>query len=1698
MAGAVSSTPSVAAASAAIVRDRDLPPMFDGGDPLMFKRYQKDLELWQFETELPKSKHGVKMLRQLTGTARAVADELSVPDITAEDGASRIMARLKEHFAPYLESALPRAFERAIYAEHRKGKESIQDYVIRMDAAFKELEEEGVKMNDTVKGYVVFRHASLTQVQEDQVTTWTAGSYEREKVIKALRKLEKVTRDQKSKSYITEEGGGEAYETDEAFGSFEEEDPDYVWIGDGDLNEIYDEEDLQHALATYQEVRKAIRDQRTNRQSWGKGKGKDTRRFPGPFKNRSDAGARRIHVDMLKLRTKCARCGQVGHWAKECQGQPDTYAKNRAASSGASTMSGKSGFFSASVEKGASVLWEGHGNAVITLGRFLRKAEKVVEVQEKQFCGIATQPELGVVDTAAQSGLIGEEALNRLQVALHEHGLKVAWRDRKAQARGVGGEAQVVGVAEVPLGIGGICGVLECTVVRENVPLLLPVKLLRELGAQIDLFNNKMCLNKFGVQVSMEVMPSGHATTSVMDFGSQGWSLPDEAKAAGLKDHEFRECDDPHAAMIGIKSNNDPNQSNSNPAQNVFAMASCSGAQLGGRGNDALRPRTSASQLEAGGKQNGQANAQTRRSSRRGGSLAARWICCWIMAVTIPRSGGTSIHGAIPLHELTSAYGQARQVRCSDTERPVPWPAQMCQETHGRCGEMHTPEDVSGSCREWSSEGGVVSRVPRKMESGIHGAEEHQTQGEASTMHTATEPKPSNKHQQPMPHDAIIRHDGQHPRGDQMPPSTSSQQADGEEGGPHQGQTLLQVPTTGVQPVYVGSTRGEHLEEPDATHAKATHTGASQRIAGSSTGSEEAARGAEGQGNTSATYATGSASNTGDGKGSEHRSDHTTPGGNDEAATASSYTDSTHARASAVDDRSSRRGEDGQGLQRHSISAADSRANSGTPQGDGATAESAVSTEHRWDDAPWMCPIRNQAQLNAAAQLQLRTQEMKPADRKVAQGYWRKETGSQARYEPGILPGQMPPGEEIYVEVMKELPEEDYLDEVDSVLKKGCRKRLVRAMQSPKFAEVYSEPRVTAEAHKQGHSTGGAYDIKTGYDFNQRSDRERCFRKLEEEDPDVLVLSPPCGPFSILQELNIGRMGKSRAVLMIQEGLVHLEFAARLYEWQVRRGKIAIFEHPKMARSWKEPALTRCMSLPGVETVEADQSEFGLRVKEGEALNKKPTRFMVNSEAIRKRLARKCRGDHEHQSLMEGRAKLAERYPPRLCKAMIQGAREHMEQTQQSIMVFMEEDDDEGDLEDALDEEVEAAGGDGVRRMIASPAEEEVERGSDEDEEEVPCALSPKEKKMVEKLHKNMGHPSTEAFARALRMARARHEVVRYVKKEFTCELCKEHQKPKPARPTSIPKAYEANQTIGVDIVYMPWTDPTQQVPVLNIVDWGTCFQVLEPAQGLTAEKAWTAFMRGWVRIFGMPKILVVDQGREFLGEFARKGGEHGALIRTIGARAPWQNGRTERHGGVAKAMLRKMIDETVPISEDEWMQCLHHLEATKNTMFNRSGYSPAQRQLGQNVRIPGSLMSDDDIDEAMFRSAASKDMQRSMEIREKAMEAFARYSAEESVKKASRARGRATCTLLPGEVVYVYRKPLPRRSDARVSTRAHVVRSWDGHHDGRKKRLDLDEGRTMEMRPGAGKKSNLRGRDCARTPEGRISGAQRNTPAQG
>ena len=174
---------------------------------------------------------------------------------------------------------------------------------------------------------------------------------------------------------------------------------------------------------------------------------------------------------------------------------------------------------------------------------------------------------------------------------------------------------------------------------------------------------------------------------------------------------------------------------------------------------------------------------------------------------------------------------------------------------------------------------------------------------------------------------------------------------------------------------------------------------------------------------------------------------------------------------------------------------------------------------------------------------------------------------------------------------------------------------------------------------------------------------------------------------------------------------------------------------------------------------------------------------------------------------------------------------------------------------------------------------------------------------------------------------------------------------------------------------------------------------------------------------------IAVDQGREFLGVFAQRINEAGAVVKTIGARAPHQQGRTERHGGLAKQMYLKMRDQVRPDNRKEWETMIYAVEQAKNRLYNRSGFSPAQRQIGQNIRIPGSLASDDPFEPSLVRQGASSEVHKLMTIRELAMEAFLKQTTADALKRAQRAKGRSSKEFHSGEIVYVYRRPLARRS---------------------------------------------------------------------
>ena len=156
------------------------------------------------------------------------------------------------------------------------------------------------------------------------------------------------------------------------------------------------------------------------------------------------------------------------------------------------------------------------------------------EYKERQppsvsFCGITTGSEFGVVDTAAEGGLVGFPALQRLERRLQDFGLCIKWIPKQSIAKGVGGRAEVVGVALIPIGIGGCNGRLEVTVVSGEVPLLLPVKLMKQLKAVIDFNQNKFVWTDEGVELPMQELASGHVVIDVCHFHQDGFKVPEQA-----------------------------------------------------------------------------------------------------------------------------------------------------------------------------------------------------------------------------------------------------------------------------------------------------------------------------------------------------------------------------------------------------------------------------------------------------------------------------------------------------------------------------------------------------------------------------------------------------------------------------------------------------------------------------------------------------------------------------------------------------------------------------------------------------------------------------------------------------------------------------------------------------------------------------------------------------------------------------------------------------------------------------------------------------------------------------------------------------------------------------------------------------------------------------------------------------------------
>ena len=395
-----------------------------------------------------------------------------------------------------------------------------------------------------------------------------------------------------------------------------------------------------------------------------------------------------------------------------------------------------------------------------------------------------------------------------------------------------------------------------------------------------------------------------------------------------------------------------------------------------------------------------------------------------------------------------------------------------------------------------------------------------------------------------------------------------------------------------------------------------------------------------------------------------------------------------------------------------------------------------------------------------------------------------------------------------------------------------------------------------------------------------------------------------------------------------------------------------------------------------LELVRLDQCAYGLQDKWGYP-HFKPTGMLLSSACMKSLLQQRCPGDHEH-SLVQGSAtKKAQQWPESLCKAILRGASQELSHqivyTAYAGELFQEE-SSEMPAVDGIYDARDLAPPDAKRRRVDFD-----ELNTEEDLESIPVVedllhqveqqrrvewrrIDKAKRLSIRRLHNQLGHCSNATLQRMLRSSLASPDVIRAAG-HFRCQVCeqlKREKEPSSTRPT--PEALNFNEELTCDVFEVKDASG-QRHSIMSLVDLATHYHVAGrvSAGGMPPSHACAQVLNdSWLSWAGPPKRWTSDQGVHNKGKVRALLMSHGVEIRQAAARAPWQIGTTERHGGLLKEIMLKSIQSKQLSGSDAIAALCAEATRAKNTLINKGGYSPAQWVLGHQPVDLTSLASED------------------------------------------------------------------------------------------------------------------------------------------
>ena len=544
-------------------------------------------------------------------------------------------------------------------------------------------------------------------------------------------------------------------------------------------------------------------------------------------------------------------------------------------------------------------------------------------------------------------------------------------------------------------------------------------------------------------------------------------------------------------------------------------------------------------------------------------------------------------------------------------------------------------------------------------------------------------------------------------------------------------------------------------------------------------------------------------------------------------------------------------------------------------------------------------------------------------------------------------------------------------------------------------------------------------------------------RTIDELKPPHVWISPECGPYSPMQNLN-ARTEQQRHALeqKRRDALKQYVGASCVFQYGIQQGCHVSWEWSQKCQAWRLPLMQDLIRKyqPWISVVNGCQ--VNLRNAQGELLHK-GWKVMTTHQRLARVLDLPCRcSRHQTHAKCEGSmTHVTAYYTPEMAKRIAQAV-----YTELTLGMIQEELQGRSHLPESFGHGsgcvCESLKCHGCTQACGACMEglsfRDDEQHRTPEDVFVAQQLSSEQVEDVKRklylLHAATGHGNTRHMIHALQKRGVSEEVLELAR-QIKCSICDARQKVGHRNAASLEPIPPKWATVSGDAGH--WVHPVsgERVEFALLIDEGSRFRAARilcrgKHKTMTAGQFVHYLQEGWSQYFGCPQTLRLDPaGALRSNEVERHCDKYGIFLDFIPGEAHWKLGVCEQAVQGTKALMDKLAEEDPEISAEE---ALSTAVRTFNTREQVRGYSPVQHALG---RAPDEMgrcvqsLAGEALQQILPDSGPEFEVQ--IQRMRAAEQAHAEWNAQQRITRALNSRGSRQVDYRPGDLVFFWRRQL-------------------------------------------------------------------------